>query len=373
MPSSTLDDVIAAFQRSILRNERQTASEMVRVYTQGWKRIKAKLSALQTQYDIALASGESVGLNWIYQNNRLLDLQTLVGKELRRFADVADVKITAAQKKVINQSLIFSRDMTILRLGPQYDVSDFLRVKSLSTGSIEMMVGLNQAGSPLKRLLDGIKAKGSKDASDALIEGMMLGYNPRKIAPMIRDALGTQLNRALTIARTETMRVQRLATEANYKANSNIVKGWIWQAEVSGACAACLAEHGSEHPLSEHMSSHPNCRCVERPWLMSWDEIGKQFGLDFSNVDKAGPTFAEIAEKYGMSPDQVARYANNNMTGEAYFKTLSDDEQRKLLGPSKWQAYTEGKFKFEKLAKTTYNSTWGAGIGIASLKDLLGE
>lgn len=373
MPPSTLDDVIAAFQRSILRNERSTASAMVRVYVDGWKRVKAKLANLQTQYDKSIADGEPVGLGWIYQNSRLTDIQTLISKELGRFSTIAGSKITAAQRKVIAESLTFSRDEMILRLGPQYDVSDFLRVVSLPTKSIETIVGINQPGSPLKKLLDGISIDGAQSASDALIEGMILGYNPRKIAPMIRDALGTSLNRALTISRTETMRAQRIATEENYKANGDIVKGWRWTAAMNGSCPACLAMHGTEHPTSERMSSHPNCRCVETPITMSWEEIGEKFGFDFSGVDKSGPTFEEIAKKYNMSPEQVARYQNRQLSGESYFKTLTEEQQRNLLGPSKWQAYTEGKFKFEALAKKTYSPIWGEGKGVASLRELLGQ
>jgi len=106
--------------------------------------------------------------------------------------------------------------------------------------------------------------------------------------------------------------------------------------------------------------------------------------LNFSGVDdpralragalrESGPSFEEIAKKYKMSPDQIARYRASNMTGEAYFRTLSAEDQRKLLGPAKWLAWKEGKFGFEQLVKNTYSSVWGEGKGVASLKDLLGE
>ena len=373
MPTSTLDDVIAEFQKSILRGERQASSEMLKAYIQGWKRIKTQLGRLQTEYERTVARGESVGLSWIYQNSRLTDMQVLVGKELGRFTKVADIKLTAAQRKVIEKSLTFSRDEMILRLGPQYDVEDIFRVKSLPTGAIETMVGINQPDSPLKKLLSKISIDGAQSASDALVEGMIMGYNPRKIAPMIRDALGTQLNRALTIARTETMRAQRIATGENYKENSDVVKGWVWIADVGEACPACLAMHGTEHPLSESMSSHPNCRCVAQSLTMTWEEIGEKYGYDLSKVDQAGPSFAEVAEKYGMSPEQVARYQNRQLTGEDYFKSLTDTEQSKLLGAAKYEAYKAGKFEFEDLAKKTYSPVWGEGRAVASLKDLLGK
>jgi SPP1 gp7 family putative phage head morphogenesis protein len=373
MPYSTLDDVIASFQLSILREERKTASAMVRVYADGWKRVKAKMATLQAQYDKAVASGEAVDSNWIYQNSRLIDIQTLIGKELRRFSTYAGSSISSAQRRAIAESLTFSRDSIILRLGPEYDVSDFLRVTSLPTKSIEIMVGVNQPGSPLQTLFQGINTDGAREASNALIEGMMLGYNPRKVAPMIRDALGVQLTRALTVSRTEIMRAHRIAAEENYKANSDIVTKWRWQAELSGACGVCVAMHGTEHPIGEKMSSHPNCRCVEVPITLSWEELGEKFGIDFTGVDKSGPTFEELAKKYNMSPAQIARYQNSKITGESYFNQLNESEQRRLLGPAKWQAWKDGKFTFDKLVKSTWNSTWGEGKSMKNLIELLGE
>ena len=373
MPTGTIDEITALFQSRIVRNERRAASEMVRVYVEGWKRVRVKLERLQTEYDRTVERGETVDLSWIYQNSRFSDMQELIGKELSHFSQFAGNKISEEQARVIRESLEFSRDAMILQLGPEYDVPGILRVKSLPTKAIEAMVGVNQSGSPLRALFEGIKLTGAQKASDALIEGMMLGYNPRKIAPMIRDALGVQLSRALTISRTEIMRAQRMATEANYQANADIVKGWRWQAEVNGACPVCLAMHGTEHPLTEKMSSHPNCRCCQTPLTLSWEEIGEQFGMNFSGVEKAGPSFEEIAKKYKMTPEQIARYQTRNMIGEAYFETLSMEEQRKVLGPAKWLAWKDGKFAFGDIVKPTFNATWGEGKGVASLADLMGE
>jgi SPP1 gp7 family putative phage head morphogenesis protein len=373
MPTSTLDDVIAAFQRSILRNERRAASEMVRVYVEGWKRVRSQLDRLQGEYDRTIALGEKPSLGWIYQNSRLADMQELIGNELSKFSNYAVGRITEEQRRVIEMSLEFSRDEMILRLGPEYDVSDIRRIRSLPIDEVIVMVGSNQQGSPLKALFDSISIEGSQRASDALVEGMMLGYNPRKIAPMIRDALGVQLNRALTISRTETMRAQRIATEQNYNANSDIVKGWRWVAEVTGACPSCLAMHGREFPLTEKMSTHPNCRCAQSPITMSWEEIGAQYGIDFSGIDNVGPSFDELAKKYNMSEKQIARYQTNKMTGEQFFKTLSAEEQRNILGPAKWMAWNDGLFEFDQLSRKTYSVIWGEGRRVASLKDLLGE
>lgn len=347
---------------------------MVRVYAEGWKNVRSRLDQLQAEYDRTIALGEKPSLGWIYQNSRLADMQELIGNELSKFSNYAVGRITEEQRRVIEMSLEFSRDEMILRLGPEYDVSDIRRIRSLPIDEVIVMVGSNQQGSPLKALFDSINIEGSQKASDALVEGMMLGYNPRKIAPMIRDALGVQLNRALTISRTETMRAQRVAASESYKANADVMKGWRWQAALTGnTCPVCISMHGSIHPVEEEMESHINCRCCSVPVTKSWEELGAELGFDFSGVEKAGPSFEEIAKKYKLSDEQKRMYAQRKMTGEAYFRGLSAEEQRKILGPAKWLAWKEGKFEFTQLAKKTYSPVWGAGRGAMSLKELLGE
>lgn len=251
------------------------------------------------------------------------------------------------------------------------------------------MVGMNQIDSPLRMLFRSFGAASAQMASDALIEGLILGYNPRKVAPMVRDALGIQLNRALTICRTEVLRAHREAAHQIYAENTDVVKGWRWQAALSGnTCAVCISLHGREFPMSEKMSSHPNCRCCAAPITYSWEELGERLGVDWSGVDDAGPSFEEIAKKYKMTPYpvrftagtsapaellQIARYRARTGTGVDYFKSLTPEEQRKILGNAKWLAWKEGKFAFDDIWKSTWSDEWGAGKAAASLNELVGE
>jgi SPP1 gp7 family putative phage head morphogenesis protein len=370
----TIYDAVGEFQERLLRNERRAAAQMVRVYADSWKRIRKKLERLQTEYERAQSQGQDVGLGWLYQQQRLSSMQALVAKELAHFAKYAEGSVSAQQARVIAESLQFSRDMTILSLGAEYDGQGRFAVKTLHKGAIEALIGATQQGSALDRLFRQIREDGAKAAEDALVQGIVLGYNPRKIAPLIRDALGVQLNRALTISRTEVMRAQRVATAENYKQNADVVKGWRWQAALTGnTCPVCISLHGSEHPLSETMSSHPNCRCTSTAITKSWEELGAEYGVDFSGVEKAGPSFADVAKKYGITPEQQRTYANRKLSGEAYFRSLSAEEQRAILGPSKWLAWKDGKFGFDALSRKTYSAVWGEGVRQASLVELLGE
>ena len=370
----TIYDAIGEFQERLLRNERRAAAQMVRVYADSWKRIKARLAVLQKEYERAQSQGQDVGLGWLYQQQRLSSMQALVAKELAHFAKYAEGSVSAQQARVISESLRFNRDMTVLSLGEEYDAQSRFAVRSLNTDAITALVGATQAGSALDTLFRGIRAEGAQAAEDALVQGIVLGYNPRKIAPMIRDALGVQLNRALTISRTEVMRAQRIATAESYKANADVIKGWRWQAALTGnTCPVCLSLHGSEHPITEVQKGHINCRCTSVAITKSWEELGAEYGVDFSGVEKAGPSFADVAKKYGITPEQLRTYANRKLSGEAYFRSLSAEEQRAILGPSKWLAWKDGKFGFDALSRKTYSAVWGEGVRQASLVELLGE
>ena len=276
--------------------------------------------------------------------------------------------------QVISESLRFNRDMTVLSLGEEYDAQSRFAVRSLNTDAITALVGATQAGSALDTLFRGIRAEGAQAAEDALVQGIVLGYNPRKIAPMIRDALGVQLNRALTISRTETMRAQRVAASESYKANADVMKGWRWQAALTGnTCPVCISMHGSIHPVEEEMESHPNCRCSMVPVTKSWEDLGAELGFDFSGVEKAGPSFEEIAKKYNISAERQKTYAQRKMTGEAYFRGLSAEEQIKVFGPGRWTSWKSGIISFDQISKKTWSAQWGAGRALTNLKELVGN
>lgn len=366
----TIYDTIQDFQQRLLRDERRSAAQMVRVYADSWKRIRAKLERLQAEYERAQAQGQDVGMSWLYQNQRLSDMRQLVARELARFSSYASGSVSAQQARVISESLRFSRDMIILSLGDEYDAQSKFAVRSLNTGAIEALVGATQTGSALDTLFRSIRAEGAQAAEDALVQGIVLGYNPRKIAPMIRDALGVQLNRALTISRTEIMRAQRIAASENFKANANVLQGWRWQAALSGnTCPVCIGMHGSIHPVEERMESHPNCRCSPVPVTKSWDELGAELGVDWSGVEKAGPSFEELAEKYNVSPRQKRAYAEQGMTGEAYLRTLPVETQRKILGSARYEMW-KGGLSLADMVVPKYNPVWGRSLGLLTLKEL---
>jgi len=118
------------------------------------------------------------------------------------------------------------------------------------------------------------------------------------------------------------------------------------------------------------MESHPNCRCTSTAITKSWEELGAEFGFDFSAAEKAGPSFAEVADKYGVTPEQRRAYANRKGSGEAYFKNLDPVEQQSVLGKTRWQAWSTGKLSFDNMIQKTSNPVWGVTQKLSSLSSL---
>ncbi|MFA5150963.1 MAG: hypothetical protein WC554_00240 [Clostridia bacterium] len=171
----------------------------------------------------------------------------------------------------------------------------------------------------------------------SLIEGINLGRNPRIIASDMRKAFGVGLTDALRTTRTAQIYAYREATRLNYIANSDIVKGWIWFAQLDSdrTCMSCRAMHGTVHPLTEVLNDHYCGLCSELPYIK-----GVDYGLE---------------------------------NGEEHFNGLPESTQIELMGRGKWEAYKAGKFQFSQLSKIYDDIVYGQMRGETPLKDLVNE
>lgn len=269
-----------------------------------------------------------------------------------QFAQYAEAKVREQQMEAIEAAERHAEEMTRRALGkpPAGLVIDWNRI---DRNAVEALVGMIQADSPLHRLLLSIAEDGAQAAEDALVQGMLLGQNPREVAREMRKVLGTTLSRALTISRTETLLAHREATRVSYQANSDIVKGWVWQSAADErTCAACWAMHGTEHRLDEILDDHPNGRCGMVPISKSWEEIGKQYGIDLSDVPDTNPE---------IEP------------GVLLFEKLPVEKQIKILGPAKYAAWKDGQFALSDVVGRARSREWGTHRYEKTLVELLGE
>ena len=136
---------------------------------------------------------------------------------------------------------------------------------------------LNQLTHPdsiVQKLYESLGTDAVQELRTILGDGLKNGSAVDEIARDIEKTLYLSRVRSMTIARTEVIRSFRRASLEQYRENSDIVVGWVWFAQLQlGPCAGCLSQHGTVHPLTEPMDSHPNCRCAMIPKTAPWASI----------------------------------------------------------------------------------------------------
>jgi hypothetical protein len=206
-------------------------------------------------------------------------------------------------------------------------------------------------GAPLGDLFDGFGDEAGFNAKVVLTNALATGSNPLAVTNMLAQTLGTSQARAHTIARTELLGAYRDAQLDNYRANSDVLRGWMWSA-APGCCAVCMFMDGSVHDLDEDMDSHVNCRCSPIPITQSWDDILGPLGIDASDI-----------------PDTAIDLSYEPMQ-DWFVNQASIDEQIAMLGPAKWQAWMQGDITLGDLVGVRDDGAWGRSIYERSLREL---
>lgn len=181
-----------------------------------------------------------------------------------------------------------------------------------------------------------------------LTRAIPAGLSPRDAAARMLGGVESSFNgglpRALTIARTEILDAYRAAAYQQHTANDDVLAGWVWTAKLDlDTCPACIAMHGTVHPLTEQGPlGHPNCRCARTPKTRSWAELG------FDGM-------TEPADLIG--------------TGEEWFWGLGEPDQLAIMGGARLDALRSG-VPFADLATLRHNPGWRDSITPTSVAQL---
>jgi len=314
---SDINQTANEFKRRLLARERAASSELVRAYAVACGRIEERINELTAQITGARRKGEIISSGFLYERNRLTNLRLDIRVEMQRFSQVASLRVVAEQRAARTAA---AADAQVL-IGEAGGAPVAVRLGMLERDAVRNAVGFASDGSPLQSLFGESGVRVAERVTGELVASVAEGAHPRVIAARVRRVFGGDLARALTIARTETLRTYRETTRETYMAHSDVLSGWYWQAALSlRTCAMCLSMHGRVFPVGVRMVSHPNCRCVQVPLVRD----------------------AELPE-----------------TGAEWFARQESGLQKSVLGRGKYRAFKEGKMQLSDLEGTRTSPRWG--------------
>src|SRR6266571_51110 len=347
MPKGRLQQVIAEYRKQLKSHEAQAERQLEAAYAHVLATIKPQLDRLYQQIAEKQHTGEEIPLSWLYEANRLEALTAFIEQQITYFGTLARMQTGQLQHQGVMMGTSAAQALMQASVPPGIKWSFGVP----SPSAIADLVGATQAGSPLSDLFAGFGAEAAQGAKDALLTGVSLGYNPRQIAPMVQDALSISRSRALTIARSEQIRAYRSANLETFRANDDVVDGWIWVcALLKSSCSACVAMHGTHHGLDEELDDHPNGACSMLPKTKSWDDILSPLGINTEGIED---TSIDIE------------------SGSDWFDKQNAATERAILGSdAAYDLYSSGNASLEDFVGTSSDPTWGDSIYQRSAKDV---
>lgn len=323
---SALQRAAHAWQASIAAHETEQQRLLLRRWRAVERDIHRRIQAVERRLAAAAARGQSPGVTLLYERGRLAELRDQVERALADFGDTWVRRVTVDRQAAAREAITWSERFLRDQLGP--DVT----LQRLPTDVVMQAVSFQAPGGPLDQLMREAGTRAGHAIAEGLTTGLTSGQNPNVIARRIREhVVPTYRRRAVVIARTETMRAVRAATLERYKTVADLLQGWVWWASTDRTtCATCWAMHGTEHPLSEDMDSHPACRCVALP-------AAEGLGVDL------GPTGPDL---FAASPADV---------------------QLAVLGPKRYGLYRSGELTLPDMVQEHWSPRWGMTRNTASI------
>lgn len=312
------------------------------------KQIATHLDALYDAMVEKLATGDKIPVSWLHEAGRLEAITKLISHAIGQFAALSLMQVQALQHLAVD--LGTNAAQAFLHATVPDGIHWSFGLPSLK--ALAELVGVTQDGSPLADLFNGFGREAAQQVEDALLRGVTLGNNPREIARDVEDALGVSRNRALTIARQESLRCYKNAATETYRENDDVVEQWRWTCALNArTCAACIAMDGTLHPLGEDLESHTCCRCQPVCVTRDWRDILSDAGIDTSSLDL---------------PDTRPTLP----TGADWLDNQSEAVQKQVLGP-RYKGWKAGDFSLKDMVQHVHDPNWGHSIKVKPMKALV--
>ena len=328
---SRVIDTLNEYRARALNREAATRRDLVRRWLRVEDALADKIEALIREVADLRGAGKPFQMQ-VYSLERYQSLLGQAQAEMRNYARYAEDLISHEQYLAAVDGLDYGVDSIKAVLSDAGISASFTR---LDVEAVNIMAGFAADGSPLSQLLMRAYPETAVRLTDTLVTSVALGRNPRTTARLMREDMAGNLQHALVVARSEQLRVLRVANVRQYQA-SGVVQTYRRRAARNEACLACLLEDGTEYPVGVQFGDHPKGRCYAEPALENF-------------------------------PSPYAQ------SGQEYFEGLDPAAQREIMGDARYEAWRSGDVPLEAMARMHTDPTWGESPQIVPLNQLTGQ
>jgi SPP1 gp7 family putative phage head morphogenesis protein len=326
MPTSEVVRLMRIFKREIAGAGSAQQAEMARRWLAVERRLMGHIDALALQMTAIHDAGGTVSLYLLATNVRYQELLIQLHEEQAKYTVYAERTISNGQQAMAQAGISQSQAAIAAQVSTSFN--------RLPVSAVEHMVGLTGAGTPLNSLLVQSWPLSAQGLTQALVEGVALGVNPRKVARNMAQGMTGSLNRMMTIARTEQLRVYNEASRQSYIESGIVTSYTRIAAHDSRTCLNCILLEGTKYATDELWPSHPNCRCALIPIVR------------------------------GAPEPQWQR-------GEEWFRSQDSATQESIMGKGLYEGWRLGKFELANTVQIVPNAVWGDTLRSVPLRELI--
>lgn len=302
------------FNASLVQSYEPVAARVFRAYERTLPRLDAEIDVLTRRLNAAIDNDNDDEAARLGETRAALEqFRRGVAQQLDDFTDAINADLAGLEAAGIEAGARVA--ITNLRAGGVNVGWGIVPIETLQEAA-----SIVDSDAFRQRLAD-MGAWHADAVSDIVLAAGGSGQNPNATATLIRDYFqGSQrpLQDATRWARTTQVYAARRATRTIYEASG--VQQWMWSASLDNrTCLACIAMHGTVHPVSETLNDHHNGRCAMVPITPAWFDLGM--------IDESGIIKIE--------------------SGIDWFNRLDANEQRERMGPELYQAWRSGRVNFD--------------------------
>lgn len=318
--------------------DRQTR-DLVAAWADAWDEVAPDLTAALLEQ---LVAGEKITRAQLLRSTRLRKALQVIKGNLQTLAKDAGVRIIGDLQQVIDTAGAAQASVIDSQLPPNaeqlVDLDAWSRVDEDQLAAI-----VKRSTQQITSLTRPIPADQYAVLRRELIRGVAAGSNPRATAARIvrrtEGRFNGGLNRALVIARTETLDAHRAAAQLGQERHADVLQGWTWLARLdTRTCPSCWAQHGTVHDLSEGgPDDHQQGRCARMPVTKSWADLG-----------------LTVPEPPSLLPDAATTFGR-----------LPVADQKAILGPARFKAWQDGEFPMGSWSQRRTTDGWRDSYGVA--------